>query len=107
MACCTIEKANVAINKLAQEGRLGEPGPGRPALSNQLKVEAAIVWAGWKGHLDASVCVAQLCLSEILLITFPCWSLLPCLCRRAVLCGGGRAAHGGCRPCWPALWIVA
>lgn len=24
MACCTIEKANVAINRLAQEGRLGK-----------------------------------------------------------------------------------
>lgn len=24
VACCTIEKANVAINKLAQDGRLGE-----------------------------------------------------------------------------------
>lgn len=24
MAICTIEKANVAINRLAQEGRLGE-----------------------------------------------------------------------------------
>lgn len=26
MAICTIEKANVAINRLAQEGRIGERG---------------------------------------------------------------------------------
>lgn len=30
VAVCTMEKANVALNKLAQEGRLGEAVPCHP-----------------------------------------------------------------------------